>query len=94
MSRKRTQQLVVAGGLITLIAVAGTQQYVVRDLLAAFLMFCAFLGALGLLVLVSFLLGQGVVRCFGLLVACADSVRLHQPVASVTGPLAHGIGKS
>jgi hypothetical protein len=94
MSQERTQQLLVAGGLITLIAVAGTEQFVVRDLLAAFLMFCAFLGALGLLVVVSFLLGSGVIRCLGLLVARAASFRFHHPVPSVTGSLAHGIGKS
>jgi hypothetical protein len=94
MSWKRIQKLLVAGGLIALIAVAGTELYVVRDLLAAFLIFCTLLGALGITVLVSYLLGEGVVRCFGLLVACAGSFRLRQPVRSVVGPLAHGIGKS
>jgi hypothetical protein len=94
MNWKRIQTLLVAGGLITLIAVAGTELYVVRDLLAGFLMFSISLGALGITVLVSYLLGDAVVRCFGLFVACTASFRLRQPVPSVDGPLAHGVGKS
>ena len=94
MSRKRIQKLLIAGGLITLIAVAGTELYVVRDLLAAILIFCILFGALGITVLVAFLLGEGTVRCFELLVAWAASFRLRQPVASVVGPLTRGIGKS
>ena len=94
MKWKRIQKLLVAGGLITLIAVAGTELYVVRDLLAAFLMFCTLFGALGITVLVSFLFGEGVVRCCGLLVACAASFRLRHPVPSVVDRLAHGIGKN
>ena len=40
----------------------------VRDLLAAFFMFCIFFSALGLIALVSFLFGGGVMRCYELLV--------------------------
>lgn len=87
MSWKRILTLLVAGGLITLISVAGTELYVVRDLLAAFLMFCTLLGALGITILVSFLVGEGIVRCLGLLVACAASFRLRQPVPSVVARL-------
>ena len=39
----------------------------VRDLLAAFFMFCIFFSALGLIALVSFLFGGGVMRCYELL---------------------------
>ena len=93
MSRKRIQKVLIASGLITLITVAGMELYVVRELLAALLMFCTLLVALGITVLVLFLLGEGVVRCFGRIVASAASFRLRQPVPSVVGPLAHGIGK-
>jgi hypothetical protein len=72
MSQKRIQKPFIAGGVIGLIAVAGTGLFVVRDLLAAFLLFCVLfgvvLGVLGITVLVSFLLGEGVVRCFDLFV--------------------------
>ena len=94
MSRKQIQKFLIASGLIALFTVAGMELYVVRDLLAALLMFCILLVALGITVLVLFLLGEGVVRCFGLIVACAASFRLRQPVPSVVGPLAHGIGKN
>lgn len=93
MSRKRIRKFLIASGLITLITVAGTEFYVVRELLAALLVFCTLLVAIGVTVLVLFLLGDGVVRCFGLIVACAVSFRLRQPVSSVVGPLAHGIGR-
>ena len=93
MSGKRIQKFLIASGLITLITVAGTELYLVRELLAALLMFCTLLVALGITVLVLFLLGEAVVRCFGLIVTCAASFRLRQPVPSVVGPLAHGIGK-
>ena len=98
MSRKRLQKPLIAGGVIGLIAVAGTGPFVVRDLLAAFLLFCVLfcvlLGGLGITVLGSFLLGEGVVRCFDLLVTSVDSFGLRQPVPSVAGPLTRGIGKS
>jgi hypothetical protein len=93
MSRKRTERLLIAGGLVTVIAVAGTELYVVRDLLAAFLVFYAVLGALGLAVLVLFFLGDGIVRCFELLVACAASFLLRQHVLT-RWPLRRGIGKN
>jgi hypothetical protein len=93
MSGKR----ILAGGLIGLIAVAGTGLFVVRDLLAAFLVFCVLFGilfgALGITVLASFLFGEGVVRCFDLLVT-SMSFRLRQPIPSVVSPIPHGIGKS
>jgi hypothetical protein len=98
MSWKRVQKFLAVGGVIGLIAVAGTAPFVVRDLLAAFLLFCALfcvlLGVLGIIVLGSFLLGEGVVRCFDLLVTSVASFRLHQPILSVTRPLTRGIGKS
>jgi len=94
MSWKRTWKLFVAGGLAVMIALGGIEVFFVRDLLAALLMFCTLLVALGMTVLVSFLFGEVVVRCFGLLAACAASFRLHRAVSSVVDPLAHGIGKS
>lgn len=94
MSRKRIQRLLIAGGLIATISVAVAELYVVRDLLAAFLIFCAFLGAVGVAGLVSFFVGDGIVRCFELLVARATSFRLRKPVPSVVGPLRRGMGKS
>jgi hypothetical protein len=98
MSRKRIQKPLIAGGIIGLIAVAGTGQFVVRDLLAAFLLFfvlfCVLLGVLGLTVLGSFLLGEGVGRCFDLLVTSVASFRLRQPIPSVADPPTRGIGKS
>jgi len=94
MNWKRTLILLVAAGLIALIAVAATERYVVRDFLAAFLMFSVLLGALGIVVLLLYLVGEAVVRCGALLVACAALFRLHQPASSVVVPLVHGIGKS
>jgi hypothetical protein len=98
MSRKRIQKPLIAGGVIGLIAVAGMGQFVVRDLLAAFLLFCVFFcvffGVLGITVLGTFLLGEGVVRCFDLLVTSVAPLRLRQPMPSVVGPLTRGIGKS
>jgi hypothetical protein len=67
MNQKRIQKPLVAGGVIGLIAIAGTSLFVVRNLLAAFLMFAALFGALGITVLASFLIGEGVTRCFELL---------------------------
>jgi hypothetical protein len=88
MSRKR----ILAGGLIGLIAVAGTGLFVVRDLLAGFLLFCVLFGVLfgvlGITILGSFLLGEGVVRCFDLLETSVASFRLRQPIPSVVGPRA------
>jgi hypothetical protein len=98
MSRKRIQIPLIAGAVIGLIAVVGTGQFVVRDLLAAFILFCAMfcvlLGVLGIAVLGSFLLGEGVVHCFDLLVTSVASFRLRQPILSVVRPLTRGIGKS
>jgi hypothetical protein len=97
MSRKRIQIPLIAGAVIGLIAVVGTGQFVVRDLLAAFILFCAMfcvlLGVLGITVLGSFLLGEGFVRCFDLLVTSVASFRLRQPILSVVRPLTRGIGK-
>ena len=98
MSRKRIQKPIIVGSVIGLIAIAGAGQFVVRDLLAAFLLFCVFfcvlLGVLGITVLGSFLLGEGVGRCFDLLVTSVASFRLRQPIPSVAGRLMRGIGKS
>jgi hypothetical protein len=93
MSWKRIVILLVAAGLIALIAVAATELYVVRDFVAAFLMFSILLGALGMLVLLSYIVGEAVVRCAALLAACAALFRIHQPASSVVIPLADGIGK-
>jgi hypothetical protein len=78
MSQKRIRKPFIAAGLMGLIAVAGMGPFVVRNLLAAFLMFCTLFGALGITVLASLLIGKGVVRCFDLLVACATSFHLRQ----------------
>jgi hypothetical protein len=86
--------LFVTASLVTLVVVAATELYVVRELLAALLVFCTIVGVIGLLGLVSFLLGEIVVRCAALLVACAAFFRSRRTVSSVNGPLAHGIGKS
>jgi hypothetical protein len=94
MSPKQIMKPLIAAGVIGLIAVAGTGLFVVRDLLAAFLLFCVLFGVLGITVLGSFLLGEGVMRCFELYVARAASFRLRRPVPPVAGPLMHGIGKS
>ena len=94
MSRKRTQKPLSAGGVIGLIVVVGTGLFAVREVLAAFLLFCVFFVVLGIAVLGSFLLGEGVVRCFDLLVTSMASFRLRQPIPSVVSPLLHGIGKS
>jgi hypothetical protein len=83
MSRKRRHGLLIACGLVAMIAVAGTQLFSVRDMLAAFLLFCVFLVALGIVILASFFVGDGIVRFFDLLVACVASVRLRPPVPSV-----------
>ena len=87
MSRKRTQKVLIAGCLIGLIAVAGAGPFVVRDLLAAFVMFCVLFGGLGLIVLATFLVGEGVVRCFELFARGAAFFRFRQPVHSVVGSL-------
>ena len=92
MGLKRVLTLLVAAVLVTLIAVAAREFYVVRDLLAALLMFCTLLAVFGILVLVSFLLGEGVMRCVALLAASMALFRFHRPV--VVGHLARGIGKS
>ena len=94
MSPQRKQKLLVTGGLTTLLGVMGMQQYVVRDLVAAFIIFCILFGALGITILVSFLLGEGIVRCFEGLVAVTASFRLLQPARSVVGPVSHRFGKS
>jgi hypothetical protein len=90
MNQKRIQKPLLAGGIMALLAVAGTGLFVVRDVLAAFLLFCVLLGVLlsvlGISVLVSFLFGEGVVRCFDLLATSVASFRLRQPVPSVVRP--------
>ena len=83
MSWKRTWKLFVAGGLAVMIALGGIEVFFVRDLLAALLMFCTLLVALGMTVLVSFLLGEGVVRGFGLIAARASSFRFRQHLPPV-----------
>lgn len=70
------------------------QQYVVRDLVAAFIIFCILFGALGITILVSFLLGEGIIRCFEELVAVMASFRLLQPAHSIVRPASHRFGKS
>jgi hypothetical protein len=94
MSWKRIQKPLIVGGAIGLIAIAGTVHFVVRELLAAFLFFCVVFGLLGISVLGSFLLGEGIVRCFNLLVTSVAPFRLRQPIPSVAGPLTREIGKS
>jgi len=94
MSRKRMQKPLIAGGIIGLIAIGATGPFVVRDVLAAFLLFCVLLGVLGITVLGSFLLGEGVVRCFDLFVTSVASLRFRQSILSVARPLTRGIGKS
>ncbi len=86
------QKFLIAGGLITLIAVAETELFFVRDVLAAFLVFCIFLSALGIAILLLYLIGDGVVRCSRHLMVCAASFRLREPVRSVVGHLAHRTG--
>jgi hypothetical protein len=83
MSYKRILTLLVAAHIVALIAVTAAELYVVRDLLAALLMFCTLLVALGITVLVLFLLAKAVERCLRLLVTCTASLPLHQPVPSV-----------
>jgi hypothetical protein len=92
MRRKRKLKFLLAGGLITLVGVTGMEQFVVRDLLASFIIFCAFFVALGITILVSFLLGDGVVRCYEVLVSFAASFRRRQPARSVVGPLTRRCG--
>jgi len=91
MSPKRVRQLLIASGLMALVAVAGMELYVVRDLVAALFVLCALFGAIGIFVLVSFLLGEGAVRCFALLATSAASFR-HRQLAEASLP--HGIRKS
>ena len=87
-----TSKLLGAVTLIILIAVPAITLCLDRDLPAAFLMFCIAFGALGMIMLVSFLVGVGIVHCFDLLVDCASSLRRHKPVPSVVGHLRHGGG--
>lgn len=70
------------------------QQYAVLDLVAAFIIFCILFGTLGIIILVSFLLGEGMVRCFEGLAAVTASFRHLQPARSVVGPVGYKIGKS
>ena len=69
MTPSRKRKFLVAGCLVAPLVVAGL--FPVRDLLAAFLMFCIFFSALGLIALVSFLFGGGVMRCYELLLGFA-----------------------
>jgi hypothetical protein len=94
MSRKPIQKTLIAGAVIGLVGVTGTEVFVVRELLAAFLLFCALFGVLGIAILVSFLFGEGVVRGVDLLVTSVASFRVRQPVPSVASPpLTRGIGR-
>jgi hypothetical protein len=70
MTPNRRRNFLVVGCLVAPLVVAGL--FPVRDLLAAFLMFCIFFSALGLIAVVSFLFGGGVMRCYALLLACAS----------------------
>jgi hypothetical protein len=94
MNWNRIPTLLIAANLVTLIAVAATELYVFREFLAAFLMFGILLAALGVIVLLSHLVGAVAVRCGTLLVAPTALFHLHQPAPLVVTSLAHGIGKS
>lgn len=94
MNWNRIPALLIAASLVTLIAVAATELYVVREFLAAFLMFGILLAAVGVIVLLSYLIGAAVVRCGTLLVARTAFFHLHQPAPLVVTSFAHGIGKS
>jgi len=52
-------------------------------------MFCIFLTAVGLIVLLSFLFGSGVLRCFSLLTAGAARLHLRSPLPTVVRGTAH-----
>jgi opacity protein-like surface antigen len=78
--------LLLAASLIALTAVAAATLFVVRDLLAALVMFWTLLFALGIAVTALLILGEAVERCLRLL-ACVGSVCLHQAASSVLGPL-------
>ena len=73
MSRKRSRGILIAVVLITLIGVAGTRLYLIRELLAAFLIFCTLLSAFAIAILVSFILVKGIVRFYERLVSRASS---------------------
>jgi len=70
MTRARRRKFLVAGCLVAPLVVAAL--FPVRDLLVAFFMFCIFFSALGLIAVLSFLFGGGVMRCYELLLACAS----------------------
>jgi hypothetical protein len=76
-----------------LIAIAETGQFIVREVLAAFLLFCVLFGLLGITVLGFVFIGGGVVRSFDLLATSGASFCLRRPVTSVAGPLKRRIGK-
>ena len=94
MNMKRMLIPLVTGAIITLIGAAETNIYVLREVLAAFLIFWTLVGALGIAISLTCLLGDGIVSCFDLLVTRATSFRLSQEAPSVLGPLNHEIGKS
>jgi hypothetical protein len=94
MNMKRMLIPLVTGAIITLIGAAETNIYVLREVLAAFLIFWTLVGALGIAISLTCLLGDGIVSCFDLLVTRATSFRLSQAAPSVLGPLNHEIGKS
>lgn len=81
-----------------MIAVAGATLFVVRDMLAAFLMFSTLLVALGITILALFFVGDRVVccvdLCLDLLVQYISAFRLRHPVPSIVGPLRSGIDHS
>jgi ABC-type glucose/galactose transport system permease subunit len=73
MSRKQIQKTLVVFGVTGLIVLAGTELFVVRDLLAALLLFCVLLGTRNS---PSGVLSrwQGVVHCVDLLITSVASL--------------------
>jgi len=65
MTPARRRKFLVAGCLLALFMAAAL--FPVRDLLAAFFMFCIFFGVVTMIALVSLLFGGGVMRCYELL---------------------------
>jgi hypothetical protein len=94
MNWKRILTLLITLSLVTLTAVAATELYVVRECLAAFLMFGILLVALGVIVLLSYIVGAAAVRCGMRFVAHTALSHLHQPAPLVVTSFTHGISKS
>jgi hypothetical protein len=87
MTLIRSHKYLAAACLAAPIAVAGL--FPLRNLLAAFLVFCIFFAALGIIVLVSFLFGGGVLRCVKLLGAAAAKLHLRPPIPAPASHAAH-----